>query len=87
MLCTDLSSFLGDPYVGQRASGVPHLAIPRLSDIPVVGPILFDQNLSVYGSFVIVAAAYFFIFRTRRAASSCRAWGSGRKPRTPAASG
>ncbi len=66
LLCADLSSFLGDPYVGQRASGVPHLAIPGLSAIPGVGPIFFDQNLSVYGSFLVVAAAYFFIFRTRR---------------------
>ena len=66
LLCTDLSSFLGDPYVGQRSSGVPHLAIPGLSHIPVVGPIFFDQNLSVYGSFLVIAAAYFFIFRTRR---------------------
>jgi ABC-type uncharacterized transport system permease subunit len=66
MLCTDLSSFLGDPYVGQRMSGVPHLAIPGLSRIPWLGPILFEHNLSVYGSFVAIAAAYFFIFRTRR---------------------
>ena len=66
MLCTDLSSFLGDPYVGQRLSGVPHLAIPGLSSIPWLGPIFFDHNLSVYGSFLAIAAAYFFIFRSRR---------------------
>lgn len=66
LLCTDLSSFLGDPYVGQRVGGVPHLAIPGLSDIPWLGPILFDHNLSVYGSFVVMVAAYFFIFHTRR---------------------
>jgi ABC-type uncharacterized transport system permease subunit len=66
LLCTDLSSFLGDPYVGQRMSGVPHLPIPGLSRIPWLGPIFFEHNLSVYGSFVAIAAAYFFIFRTRR---------------------
>ena len=66
LLCTDLSSFLGDPFVGQRVSGVPALAIPGLRDIPFVGPILFEHNLSVYGSFLAIAAAYFFIFRTRR---------------------
>jgi simple sugar transport system permease protein len=66
MLCTDLSSFLGDPYVGQRLSGVPHLAIPGLSSIPWLGPIFFDHNLSVYGSFLAIAAVYFFVFRTRR---------------------
>jgi ABC-type uncharacterized transport system permease subunit len=66
LLATDLSSFLGDPYVGQRVSGVPSLAIPGLSDIPFVGPIFFEHNLSVYGSFLAIAAAYWFIFRTRR---------------------
>jgi simple sugar transport system permease protein len=66
LLCADLASFLGDPYVGQRVSGVPHLAIPGLSEIPWIGPIFFDHNLSVYGSFVVMAAAYFFIFHTRR---------------------
>jgi simple sugar transport system permease protein len=66
LLCADLASFLGDPYVGQRVSGVPHLAIPGLSGIPWIGPIFFDHNLSVYGSFVVMAAAYFFIFHTRR---------------------
>ena len=35
LLCADLASFLGDPYVGQRVSGVPHLAIPGLSDDPL----------------------------------------------------
>jgi ABC-type uncharacterized transport system permease subunit len=66
MLCTELSGFLGDPLVGQSASGVPHLAIPGLSSIPWLGPIFFDHNLSVYGSFVVVFAAYWFIFHTRR---------------------
>ena len=66
MLCTELSGFLGDPLVGQSASGVPHLAIPGLSSIPWLGPIFFDHNLSVYGSFVVVFAAYWFVFHTRR---------------------
>ncbi|MBN2112568.1 MAG: ABC transporter permease [Acidimicrobiia bacterium] len=66
LLCTDLASFLGDPYVGQRFAGVPPLAIPGLADIPWLGPIFFKHNLSVYGSFLAVALAYFFIFRSRR---------------------
>lgn len=66
LLCADLASFLGDPYVGQRVAGVPSLAIPGLSDIPWLGAIFFRQNLSVYGSFLVIAAAYFFIFHTRR---------------------
>jgi simple sugar transport system permease protein len=66
LLCADLSSFLGDPLVGQRVGGVPPLPIPGLSEIPWLGTVLFRQNLSVYGSFLAVAAAYWFIFHTRR---------------------
>ena len=66
LLCANLSQFLGDPVVGQRASGVPPLDIPGLSRIKWLGPIFFEHNLSVYGSFLAIAAAYFFIFRTRR---------------------
>jgi ABC-type uncharacterized transport system permease subunit len=66
LLAADLSSFLGDPYVGQQGKAVPPLAIPGLSDIPFVGKVLFDHNLSVYGSFLVIIAAYLFLFRTRR---------------------
>jgi simple sugar transport system permease protein len=66
LLCTDLSSFLGNPYVRVQGPSVPHLPIPILSDIPFIGPILFDHNLVVYASFVTIFAAYWFIFRTRR---------------------
>jgi ABC-type uncharacterized transport system permease subunit len=66
LLCADLASFLGDPYVGQRAAGVPPLAIPGLRDLPFLGRVLFQHNLSVYGSFLVVVVAYLFIFRTRR---------------------
>jgi len=66
LLCADLSSFLGDPYVGQRAPGVPPLPIPGLADIPFLGTVLFKHNLSVYGSFLAIAVGYWFIFRTRR---------------------
>ncbi len=66
LLCADLASFLGDPYVGQRVVGVAPLPIPGLGDIPFLGPVLFKHNLSVYGSFLAVIGAYLFIFRTRR---------------------
>ena len=86
LLCADLASFLGNPYVGQRVAGVPPLAIPGLRDIPFLGTVLFEHNLSVYGSFLVIFAAYFFIFHTD-GASNCRGWGSGPRRRTPAASG
>ena len=66
LLAIEMSSFLGDPYVGQRGRGVPSLSIPLLSDIPFLGRVAFDHNLSVYGSYLAIVGAYLFIFRTRR---------------------
>jgi ABC-type uncharacterized transport system permease subunit len=41
------------------------LAIPLLSDIPVVGPVLFNHNIFVYVTFTLVAVLTFGLFRTR----------------------
>ncbi len=40
-------------------------AIPILSDIPIVGPILFNHNVFVYGMFLLVIAIQVALFRTR----------------------
>jgi len=39
--------------------------VPLLSDIPVVGPVLFKQNLFVYGAWILVAIATYYLFHTR----------------------
>jgi ABC-type uncharacterized transport system permease subunit len=65
MLCTDLSSFLGNPFVRKPGPMVSHWSIPGLDQIPVLGPIFFDQNPVVYLSLVLVGVAWVFIFRTR----------------------
>ncbi len=41
------------------------MAIPLLSDIPLLGPVLFDQNIFVYMMFLTVAATTFVLYRTR----------------------
>src|SRR5271169_2168181 len=41
------------------------VAIPLLSQIPVLGPILFSQNLLTYFALLLVPAVSFFIYRTR----------------------
>lgn len=66
LLCADLSSFLGNPFVRVQGPSVPHLPIPVLKDIPFFGPILFEQDVVVYASFVAILAAHGFMFRTRR---------------------
>ena len=66
LLCTDLSSFLGNPFVRVQGPAVNHLGIPLLKDIPFVGPIFFDQDLVVYASLVLIFVTYWFMYRTRR---------------------
>jgi simple sugar transport system permease protein len=60
-----LSALLGQPLVGIAYEGLPKLAIPVLSDLPVIGPMLFQHNLLVYGSIVLVVAVSFFLRRTQ----------------------
>ena len=65
MLCTDLADFLGNPFVRKPGPSVPHMPIPYLSRIPVLGPILFDHNLVIYLSMLSVVAAWLFIYKTQ----------------------
>ncbi|HSW42157.1 MAG TPA: ABC transporter permease, partial [Patescibacteria group bacterium] len=41
------------------------IAVPILSDIPIVGPILFAGNFFVYALFVLVIVIHFALFKTR----------------------
>ncbi|MBV7410651.1 ABC transporter permease [Maritimibacter sp. DP1N21-5] len=52
--------------------------IPILSDIPVIGPTLFDQNIFVYGAFILVAVATYYLFHTK---NGLRARAVGEHPR------
>ena len=65
LLCRDLSYFLGNPIMGSTGPRLPTLSVPLLRSIPVLGPLLFQQDLMTYLSFVLIAAAWVFIFRTR----------------------
>jgi simple sugar transport system permease protein len=39
--------------------------IPFLSDLPVVGPVLFRQNIFVYGALIMAVVATYYLFHTR----------------------
>ncbi|WP_314325500.1 ABC transporter permease [Paenarthrobacter ilicis] len=41
------------------------LPIPFLSDIPIIGPILFEQSIAGYLMYVAVAVVWFGLFKTR----------------------
>ncbi len=65
ILCTDLSSFLGNPFVRQAGPSVAFFPLPILSEIPVIGPIFFAQNPVVYFSYLMIIVTWFLIFRSR----------------------
>ncbi len=43
----------------------PSVAIPLLSKIPILGPVLFDQSAIVYGAAVLLVGIHLALFRTR----------------------
>src|SRR3979411_644667 len=60
-----LSGLIGARFVGEKITPAPHLYIPGLTDIPLVGRILFGEDAFVYLSLALVAAACFFLYKTR----------------------
>jgi simple sugar transport system permease protein len=65
MFGTGLSSLLGRSYIGVTIQGLQNYSIPFVSDIPVVGQVIFSQDALVYLSFILVAVMYFFLNSTR----------------------
>jgi simple sugar transport system permease protein len=60
-----LSGMLGEPYVGVQGIKLEPIAIPGLSAIPFVGPVLFNQDIIFYFSILLIVALQWFLFRTR----------------------
>ena len=48
----------------QTVNGFAPISIPLLSDIPILGEILFQQNILVYGAFLLVPVAWFVLNKT-----------------------
>ncbi len=59
------SAMLGQGYVGLKPPSTPTLHIPVLSDLPVVGTMLFSHDLMVYVSLALVAAVWATLKYTR----------------------
>lgn len=62
---TGLSAFIGANYVGESLTGFAPVAIPLLSQIPLIGKALFHQDILVYFSFAIFIAVYAVMRFTR----------------------
>ena len=70
ILVLGLTSFLTAQVLVKRpelndAPIFQSVKIPLLGDIPILGPMLFDQTIIVYGMFILIATVSFFLYRTR----------------------
>ena len=64
-LCTFLDRVLfGVPTSPLKVSPLPEISIPLLSKIPVLGPIVFEQNILTYLVYLLIPAAYFLLYKT-----------------------
>jgi ABC-type uncharacterized transport system permease subunit len=60
-----LSAFAGRAFVGLPITRVPLLHIPGLTDLPVLGPLLFHYDVLVYLSVVLCVGMAIVLKRTR----------------------
>lgn len=60
-----LSAYFGRAYLNIVLSPVPPLPIPGLSQIPLIGPLFFNHQLMVYASWALLAAVWWFLYRSR----------------------
>jgi general nucleoside transport system permease protein len=65
ILGTGLSGLIGAGFVGQRIATAPHLYMPGLTDIPLLGRILFGEDAFVYLSLALIIGVWWFLYRTR----------------------
>ena len=60
-----LSALWGQGYSGLSAPAFPHLHVPGLTDLPLIGKLVFGQDLLVYLSLVLVLGVAVILKRTR----------------------
>jgi simple sugar transport system permease protein len=65
ILGVGLSGLIGAGFVGERITPAAHLHIPGLTDMPLVGRVLFGEDAFVYFSIALVIAVWHFLYRTR----------------------
>jgi simple sugar transport system permease protein len=60
-----LSTFVGASWVGKPLSGFEPVALPWLSSLPLIGRMLFDQDVLVYLSFALFALVAWVLVKSR----------------------
>src|SRR5690606_19949926 len=70
-LVTAITNFFYSAVLAPNSSALnnpgtlPRIRLPLLADIPVLGPVLFDQRITTYLMFVLVPVVWFLLFKTR----------------------
>jgi general nucleoside transport system permease protein len=71
VLVIGVTNFLFAQWLSKDETGsnfpgtLPFLKVPVLSEIPVIGPLVFDNRLTVYLTFLIVPLLWFLLFKTK----------------------
>jgi ABC-type uncharacterized transport system permease subunit len=60
-----LSAMLGQSYVGIKPPTTYKLDLPLISDVPILGPILFSHDFTVYAALALVLGVWWFLKYTR----------------------
>jgi general nucleoside transport system permease protein len=60
-----ITALFGKSMVGQTIDGFTRVAIPGLSQLPIIGKAFFNQDVLIYFSFLLVYLVWFFLYRTR----------------------
>lgn len=71
LLASGITGFIFDQLIQPNSSTLnaaptmERIALPLLSDIPLFGPVLFNQTVMVYLAIASVVAVWFLLYRTR----------------------
>jgi ABC-type uncharacterized transport system permease subunit len=65
LMNASLAYFLGNPYVGVNGPSLGSWDIPVLSQIPVLGPLLFRADVLTYLSYLFIIFAWIWLYKTR----------------------
>ncbi len=64
-LGTGITAFLGRDYVSVSGAGLSQIKIPFLSQIPIMGEVLFSQDILTYISFILCPLLTIILFKSR----------------------
>lgn len=65
LLGLGLSGMIGESFVGQPGVRLPRLDVPFLSELPIVGRLVFSQDLIFYVSVFLTVGVAWFLFYTK----------------------